>query len=196
MKILLDVGANIGEATEAALAYSFDEVHTFEPSRVLNAALEDKFKDEWQVQPHPFGLLHAPCEATLFKSGGCGASIYADKVQHPNYLNGSEIDEPCNFQSAISWVEKYRNDELFVKLNCEGAELPILVTLHKAKLLWAIDYLLVEYDTMKMDRLRDETIDIRGKVLMGCPDVFDCSLTCIPVKDKIERWLDSRIKLR
>jgi len=195
MKILLDVGANKGDSINTALAYAFDKIHGFEPSRDLIKVLEARFKDEPRVTIHPFGLLHELKDTILYSSGGCGASVYQNKIQYTDYSKGLRvINEEAHFEAITPWVNKYLKHELFLKLNCEASEIILLDALDNANLLGTLDHLLVEFDALRVKGLLEKAIKVKSEVLRKCPDFVDFSFTSIRVEEKINIWLSPRIK--
>jgi hypothetical protein len=69
MRVLLDVGAHVGETVEAVLdpKYRFDRIVCFEPVASCREALR-RFEDP-RIGIMPFGLGNRTCERQIFGQG-------------------------------------------------------------------------------------------------------------------------------
>lgn len=161
MKVFLDVGAHEGSSLNAVRdpKFGFDRIYCFEPASVCWPAL-DAVADN-RVTVCRFGLWNATQQHPLYDPGSRGASIFADKFKEP------PTDEVAHFIRATDWFrENLRaGDEIYMKLNCEGAECDI-----------AEDLL----DSGELTRVRSTMID---------PDVRK-----IPSQEHRERELGERLR--
>lgn len=122
MKVFLDVGAHEGETLHAVRdpKYRFDRIYCFEPASSCWPALEAVH--DHRVTVCHFGLWNQTCELPLYDSGSAGASMFADK------FNAQPPQEVSRFVRASDWfgANLLDDDELYLKLNCEGAEFDIV----------------------------------------------------------------------
>ncbi len=122
MKVFLDVGAHTGESLHAVRdpKYGFDRIYCFEPASSCWPALE-AVRDP-RVTVCRFGLWDKTSEQPLYDAGGIGASLFADKFKT------RPADEVARFVRATEWFRASlgAGDEIFLKLNCEGAEFDIV----------------------------------------------------------------------
>jgi FkbM family methyltransferase len=122
MKIFLDVGAHNGETVDAVRdpKYGFDRIYCFEPARASWPALE-AVRDE-RVSVCRFGLWNRTMDHALYDGGSAGASLFADKFKTPR------PEETAQFVRASDWFREHLHDtdEVYLKLNCEGAECDIV----------------------------------------------------------------------
>jgi FkbM family methyltransferase len=124
-RVVFDVGANIGDWTEGALAINpRAQYHCFEPSRATFASLTAR-SFPGNVQLNAFGLGSAPEARTLFVfgTGGESNSLYR-RVGTPSAQHEQEsvvlrtLDDYCA-DAGIDEVD-------FVKIDVEGHELAAL----------------------------------------------------------------------
>ena len=118
-KIFLDVGGFNGESALAALdpRFGFDEVHCFEPVRNAAKRIEETLCDK-RLRVISAGLFDRTCSLPLGMPGELGGSVYKRGVD----------EQVCDFIRASDWFEENvaAEDIVWIKLNCEGAELNIL----------------------------------------------------------------------
>jgi FkbM family methyltransferase len=146
VKVFLDVGANDGGTLQAVRdpKYGFDRIYCFEPASSCWPALE-AIRDD-RVQICRFGLWNTTCEQALYASGSVGASLFEEKFR----------DEPstevCSFVCASDWFRKNLepNDEIFLKLNCEGAECDIAEGLLESTELAGVRSVMIDPDVRKI----------------------------------------------
>src|SRR5262249_33531928 len=122
LKVFLDVGAHDGASLHAVRdpKYGFDRIYCFEPASSCWPVLE-AVSDE-RVTVCRFGLWDRTGEHTLYDTGSVGASVFADKFA------GARAGEPARFVRATDWFldNLGERDVVFLKLNCEGAEVDIV----------------------------------------------------------------------
>src|SRR5437867_1635846 len=122
VKVFLDVGAHTGETLRAVRdpKYGFERIFCFEPSASCRKAL--RAVHDSRVTICAFGLWNETCEHVLHDSGSLGASLFADKFPT------QRLQEPARFVRATDWFRANldRRDEIYLKLNCEGAEFDIV----------------------------------------------------------------------
>jgi len=146
--IFLDIGAYIGDTIPIALEYGiFDVIHAFEPVKELYPIIESNINDD-KVILHKYGLLDSDCEKTIYCSGTEGGSIFKDKDQR------GKVGPPvkCKFKKASDWFKNNISDDdnVYVKLNVEGAEIAILNDLIDNKQYYKINNVLICFDILKV----------------------------------------------
>lgn len=150
MKVFLDVGAHVGETLYVAreTRWGFDRIVCFEPAPSCWPRLE-ALADK-RVELCRFGLWKTDDTIVLNNPGQVGASISADKDQVLETV-------ACEFRDAARWFEEHvsRADEVFAKINIEGAEADVIDRLASGFQLDKIDHLLLHFDVRKIPSLRD-----------------------------------------
>lgn len=146
MKVFLDVGAHTGGTLRAVRdpKYGFEYIFCFEPSARCRAALE-AVRDS-RVTVCPFGLWNETGEQVLYDSGSIGASLFADK------FHSERPARPARFVRATDWFRANldRRDEIYLKLNCEGAEFDIVEDLLDSGELDYVRSVMIDPDVRKI----------------------------------------------
>lgn len=144
-RIFVDVGAHVGETLEEAISprWGFDRIYCFEPATSNLDALAEIADD--RVIVVAAGWWHEDACLEIHDPGDIGASVYAAKAR-------SDKTEKCLFIDASDWLEKNTtsNDEIWVKLNCEGAECTVIEHLDRTGVLARISHLMVHFDIEKV----------------------------------------------
>jgi hypothetical protein len=157
MKIFLDVGSNQGQTISSILEpmhgfnrtfckYAFDRIHGFEPVPELHRAVSEKYPGK-QFSFYPFGLWKETCERPIYSPGTQSGSIFADKI---NVDPAQSL--MCRFVRAADWFRDHlsETDEVYVKLNCEGAEADIIDDLLDSNEYRKITSMAVAFDVNKI----------------------------------------------
>lgn len=150
-RIFLDIGAHTGETISVVLnpKYKFDIIYSFEPVKNNCEIIKNKFSDRRLILNN-FGLLNKTCSELIYCAGALGGSIFKDKSQHDTdqYPN----NELCHFVRATDWFSENISDDgyVVVKMNVEGAEIPILNDLIKSNEYKKINHLLIAFDIIKI----------------------------------------------
>ena len=170
---MLDVGGHVGETLAEVLdrRWGFDRIYVFEPATACREALE-RLADE-RVHVVTAGWWDADVEMDLHDPGLIGASVAAEKA-----LTGAV--ERCSFIDAAAWMRTNiePGDEVWLKLNCEGAECVVLDHLAEEGVLPCVDHLLVHFDVEKVPSLAahaDRTrrrLDAAGLDWIEAGDIF------------------------
>lgn len=164
MKVFLDIGAHEGETLQVVRdpEWGFDRIVCFEPAPVCWQKI-DALADA-RVELCKFGLWKEDATIPLHNPGQIGASMSADKDEVTDVI-------PCDFRDASRWFAGNLSDgdEVYAKINAEGAEVDIIVNLATAGELRRIDHLLVHFDLRKIPSLRDREPAIRA--LLEAADV-------------------------
>jgi FkbM family methyltransferase len=146
MKVFLDVGAHEGSSLNAVRdpKYGFDRIYCFEPASGCWPALESVADS--RVTVCRFGLWNATREHPLYDPGSRGASIFADKFKE------RPADELARFVRASDWFRENlaEGDEIYLKLNCEGAECDIAEDLLDSGELARVRSVMIDPDVRKI----------------------------------------------
>ena len=149
MKVFIDVGAYNGDTLKLAGQYDYEQIHCFEPSiqhhqAIIRTIVENSWRN--RVQLHKFGLGNRYERQRLYGAGTDGASIYKAKRHTSSTIEDIEIFPAGDwFQAAIR-----EDDEVHLKINVEGAEIPIMNDLINNRQLWKVRELCLFYDCMKV----------------------------------------------
>ncbi|MGJ9421484.1 hypothetical protein [Aeromicrobium sp. CF3.5] len=156
MKIFLDIGAHLGETLQSVSSseWEFDRIYCFEPAPSCWPVL-DELADE-RTTVCRFGLWSSDAQLPLHNAGSVGASFSADK-------DGDQGIVACELRDAATWfAENLRSDdEIFAKINIEGAEFAVIDRLATGGELRKLNHLLIHFDTRKVPSLRGMEADTK-----------------------------------
>lgn len=189
MRIFLDVGAHDGETLDVALnpKWGFDRIDSFEPASTRLKTLR-KFRHK-RLAIHDFGLSSQTKNTTLYGAGLLGGSIYSEK----NYLDvkATSYMEEIKLQSASEWLNKNTtaNDEIFLKLNCEGSEADILENLIVEQLIFRIKSIYVDFDIRKVPGQTHRQKEIEDKLKSLQVDFQTPDTLGAAANTGVEKWL-------
>lgn len=188
MKVFLDVGAHDGGTLHAVRdpKYGFDRIYCLEPASSCWAALE-AVADE-RVTVCKFGLWNRTCERPLYNAGSGGASLFEDKFR------AAPTEEVCRFVRATDWFRKNLDDahEIFVKLNCEGAECDIVEDLLESGELARARSVMIDPDVRKIPSLAHREGELREQLAAAkLTNYFmqDAVMVGKTHRDRIQNWL-------
>ena len=193
MRIFLDVGAHDGETLDVALnpKWGFDRIDSFEPASSRLKTLR-KFRHK-RLSIHDFGLSSQTKNTTLYGAGLLGGSIYSEK----NYLDvkATSYMEEIKLQSASEWLNKNTtaNDEIFLKLNCEGSEADILENLIAEKLIFRVKSIYVDFDIRKVPGQAHRQKEIEDKLKSLQVDFQTPDTLGAAANTGVEKWLDESL---
>lgn len=177
--IVIDVGMNIGDTTLYFLANNkVEKVYAFEPFQktFLDAKenLSEYINDSGRVEIFQYGLSDVTEERTIFfnEDMSCGMSTKSAEemdgydVYGFYYNNGlaereKEESEKILVKNAADVlapiIEKHkRNNNIVLKMNCEGEEYGIIEILNKEGVLSQIDFIILEWHYQGNERIIDE----------------------------------------
>jgi FkbM family methyltransferase len=163
MKVFLDVGANDGGSLHAVRdpKYGFGRIYCFEPASACWPALEGVRDD--RVTVCRFGLWDRSCEQVLYNPGSEGASLFEDKFRT------APSEEVCRFVRASDWFRGNldEKDDIFVKLNCEGAECDIVEDLLDSGQLAGVRSVMIDPDVRKVPSLVHREHELRERLVLA-----------------------------
>lgn len=194
-RIFLDVGAHIGTTLAIALEskYKFDKIFCFEPVIECCDRLR-KHKDE-RITICEYGLWDKNCIKKLYKPGSTGASLFKDKFTR----EVGSVD--IKLVRASEWFSHNLNmvDEVYLKMNCEGAECVILDDLINSGEYKKIKVLMVDFDVRKILSQKHLMAEMKAKLnKLNIPKVFyidEYNLGKGTHKYFTHFWLDNSLSL-
>ncbi len=155
MRIFIDVGGHFGETVESVLdpIYDFGLIYSFEPVKEC-ADIIREIKDG-RIRVIEAGLLDVNVTKTIYMPGSEGASIFDDHagLTADNMRDTAFADSvPCTFLKASEFFKENiaADDEVIMKLNCEGSECSILLDLIESGQITKIKNLLIDFDARKI----------------------------------------------
>lgn len=173
-RIFLDVGSNIGQTIELILSkpqFKIDRIIGFEPSQICLGVLHKKFDNNPKVTICDFGLFSKTCDMILHNSGSQGGSIHAD---YQTTCNPEKRDDLCHFVEASEWFggNVSKEDEIFLKLNCEGSECSIVTNLLDSGEYDNVKATLIDFDVRKSPSSQHQEAELRKRmVAMGVDNI-------------------------
>lgn len=171
MKIFLDVGAHLGETLAIALEakYGFDKLYCFEPVPECCRVIAQNYQDT-RVAVCKFGLWHENCIKRLYNPKSKGASVFRDK------FGETATSRDVKLVRASDWFTHNlnpRDDQVYLKLNCEGAECAILDDLINTGEYRKIDVLMVDFDVRKIPSQKHLMGEMKARLNgLGIPKIF------------------------
>jgi FkbM family methyltransferase len=160
VKVFLDVGAHEGSSLQAVRdpKYGFDRIYCFEPAPACWPQLEAL--PDHRVTVCRFGLWDKTCERALYDPGSRGASLFADKFK------SSPSRETARFVRATEWFREQLGDadEIYLKLNCEGAECDIVEDLLESGELARVRSVMIDPDVRKIPSLAHREHELRDRL--------------------------------
>ncbi|MEL6457012.1 MAG: FkbM family methyltransferase [Cyanobacteria bacterium J06621_15] len=151
MKIFLDVGAHIGQTIDAVVApkYEFDKIFCFEPCEESILQLKQKQILDSRIEIQQFGLYKENVKTTIFGKGDIGASIFKD---HSSLENSSVPCETIQLIKVSDWFRDNlsEDDEVYMKLNCEGCECDIINDLLDTGEYSKLTSVMIDFDVRKI----------------------------------------------
>jgi FkbM family methyltransferase len=163
VQIFVDIGAHIGESLEVALErqYSLKRLLALEPSAFGLKHLH-RFRDS-RLEIFDFGVGNRDSKEVLYGAGSVGGSLFKDKVPH------WDINEEVSIRKFSTWFKKHiqTDDQVWIKINVEGAEKEVIEELRYLKN-YNIESVLISFDVEKVPsrrKYKTHLIDILKKEL-------------------------------
>ncbi len=119
MRILIDLGAYDGDSLIALEYWKFDKVYAFEPN--------PRFKEDLEKLDVEFSNKVAWIEdgTVMFSVDGNDLAYGSTVMKSKATYNNRTATEMKSFDFS-EWLKQFRNDDVTVKMDIEGAEFPIL----------------------------------------------------------------------
>lgn len=187
MKIFLDVGANTGQSLMAALTspLKFDKIICFEPAPACWPRLKE-LADK-RVRIEKYGLWNKTCSMPIFQPGSKGAGMWK---KDKGTIDTTEV---CKFIRATDYFVTLPWDaEIYMKLNCEGAECDILDDLLDSGEFGKVTFLMVDFDVRKIATMKHREAETMARLLpFGFPRIATSKevMRGETHVDRINNWL-------
>lgn len=183
-KVFLDVGGHTGETLSVVVdpRWEYDRIWSFEPASVCWPPL-DTLADE-RVEVIRSGLWSKNTEMVLHDPGSRAGSI-----EHREWHTDSET---CSFINGSDWMRQHisHDDDVWMKVNIEGAETELLQSLVESGEIRKVGHLLVHFDALKTGH--DDAVDSTRRALGGAGVTFVEAHEVMfgrSVEAKTETWL-------
>lgn len=173
MRVFIDVGANIGQTLEEATKpeWGFEKWWAFEPMPREFRTLSALYGSRPGMNLRRAGLASETGRLKVYGTNDkIEASIYPDK----NDVDESVFTE-CRMLGAAEFFSKFiaADDVNVMKLNCEGAEVPILDDLADSGEIHKLDRVMIDFDIRKVPGREPEADRILGKLRAVGFSAFD-----------------------
>jgi FkbM family methyltransferase len=168
--IIIDCGANVGDIT-SRFARSGAEVYAFEPNPLVFRILNRRFRGLSRVHCFNQGVMDRECLLSLnlpapkASSDAIDVSVAASFVGHAgNTPEGTlrQVDIDCIDLAAF--IASLKSGVCLLKLDIEGAELPVLNSLIDTGAIHRIDHVVVETHEKQMPHLLADTEALRARL--------------------------------
>ena len=185
MKIFLDVGAHTGQTLTAAQRWGFDRIECFEPVPENCEVLRELADKRTNI--NQFGLWNKTQSANVFDPGSQGGSLW----KRPQRSTKSIV---CNFVRASDWLRDNtaEEDQVWMKVNAEGAELDIITDLLDTGMFERVSFLEVMWDAHKIPAVAGRLEAVKARLaIFSAPRVMS-SKQVKPAKThvaRIDNWL-------
>jgi FkbM family methyltransferase len=158
-KIMLDVGAHVGETLGVAMdpRWGFDHIYSFEPAPQCWPVLDEMADD--RVDVLRFGLWNCDTTLVLHDPGMVGASLFESKRRSGTTAEVELKDAAVWFRDNIA-----ESDEVVMKVNCEGAECDLLDHLLQSGEMRKVDALVVHFDVRKVPGQAHREVETRQRL--------------------------------
>lgn len=188
--VFLDCGSHTGQTLDEVIKpqYGFKSIIGFEPMPVQFAELVTKYSDP-RIHLFNHGLVDRTETMNIYGSNSiCEASLYPGK---------RDVDEnvvtPCAMVEASEFFREHisADDRNILKLNCEGAEIPIMNNLIDSGEVWKLAHVMLDFDCRYIEGQQH----LEGELLQRLGDIgFNRYTLCddnphIAHIDKVAYWL-------
>lgn len=188
-KIFLDVGGYHGESARAGLdpRFGFDKVYCFEPVRASWERIKGTLHDPRLEVVHA-GLLDQTTTAPVYGAGSLGGTVYTNSGE------AVTTGELCSFIEASEFFkQKLRpTDRVWMKLNCEGAEVGVLLNLFATGEHYKLTHVLIDLDARRFPSLNEKLAHLKRE-LESAPFAYsypeDVQYSMITNFGSIRNWL-------
>lgn len=164
-RVFLDVGSNVGQTIELLLQPRFrvDRIIGFEPSPICFDILNRKFGTNNKVSIVKAGLWFETCEMDLHNEGSVGGTVHED---YETTCNPEPRVTRCEFIKASDWFRDHvsGDDEVFLKLNCEGSECRIVMDLLDSGEYDKVKATLIDFDVRKSMTAKPQENELRERL--------------------------------
>lgn len=160
----MDVGSHEGQTINTVLnpIFKIDLIYGFEPSPTCYKVLIENFNENNKVVVFNFGLWNETRTMILHNESTQGATIHPD---YESAWRGYGKETMCSFIKASDWFRNnLGNDEIFLKLNCEGCECDIANDLIDSGEFSKLKAILIDYDVRKSASQRYKENELKKRL--------------------------------
>ena len=188
MKVFVDIGAYNGDTLDLALKYGYNEIHCLEPAKKHHLILAEKADIPYphiHIHEHALGLKYQ--KTALYGAGSDGATVFKGKKVAVNSVETVEVFPAGDWFKV--WTK--REDQVHVKINVEGAEIPILNDLINTNQIHRVKELCVFYDCMKVPG-HEQFMPMMERKLSRYPHLLDREIAKPPGirPNFVRNWFD------
>lgn len=200
MLIILDLGANDGCSILKFQNLLKDskkkfKIYSFEPNFFFKEKL-DKIKENnknVEIFYKVIGTKNCSTKLYLSQKDNDGSSIYSDKIT--NKINKSLFIE-CEEVDIVEFLHNLpQHDELWIKMDIEGAEYNIITHLYNNNCISKIDKLFIEWHYKKIPSISEKThnkvYNMVKNIKIFSWDALDYSEKTNESKEKYKTFLNS-----
>ncbi len=191
MRTFIDVGAHDGQTLEEVVKprWGFDRIIAYEPLPEQFSTLVRRFGDDERVVLHNTALGDGKGVIVVYGSNDqMEASIYPTK----NDLD-AEVYRICA-QADASAAVKALDGDLVMKLNCEGAEVPILLNLCASGAIHRLSNVMIDFDIRKVvghEQDEQQVLDAMAEAKFDRFQLCEDVMVGATHQDRIAAWLDT-----
>ncbi len=193
MKVFLDIGGHEGQTLLSVIdpKYAFDKIYVFEPVKSLHEKLNLLAAGRRNVTLLQFGLWNKNAQQKIYSPGTLAGSIFSGHT---------DIDEAkfelCEFVKASEWFAQNINsdDEVYAKLNCEGAEADILLDLLQSEQIFKIKNVAIDFDVRKvkgLENAQEQVLESFEKQKFTAYSLCEDAMRGPTHLVRVQSWLDS-----
>lgn len=189
--IFIDVGGYEGQTLDEVIKprWGFSKIYCLEPMPRQFEVLTQKYSDLENVVLLEYGLSDLTGPAIIYGDNSLmEASLYADKRDA-----NSSFETVCQFVAASEFVKSLdTDDEIIMKLNCEGAETIILQNLIETGIIWDLDNIMIDFDVRKIPSMAWSEAHIMAELKrIGFTKYSLCDevMHGVTHQDRIANWL-------
>ncbi len=144
--IVLDVGGFKGQYASDLFARHPCRIHVFEPVAKMYAGIEERFRQNDWISPHPIGLGGTTRQVYIVDRGD-GSSLFKDA--RPGEVSGGNH---ADIVDVKEWLDgEGITDVALMKINIEGAEYELIERLCETGLQTRIGHILVQFHDFVSD---------------------------------------------
>ena len=161
-RIFIDVGGYEGDAVWAALdpLFGFEQVICYEPDAGCAARIRDSIRDP-RLTVVAAALSDHAGMAQLYGPGSLAGSLFSDHRD----VDGTRTSS-CEVHRASDLIARHGSEDatIYLKLNCEGAEVPIVADLLQSGEWTKIRDTLLDLDARKIPSLAAELAAVEAEL--------------------------------
>jgi FkbM family methyltransferase len=162
-KVFIDVGGYKGHSVLAALdpLFGFSRIFCFEPATTCIGQIA-RIRDPRLVIVKA-GLSNRTGKSLLYNPGTLAASLFADAPIYGGETGSEAVDVIAAGEFFRTFLRA--DDQVFMKLNCEGSELDVLESILDEQVSTIISNVLIDLDALKIPSQCDRAGGVMKRVV-------------------------------